>query len=98
MEVNKPIETKTKDGLYCILFSLLLAWIFDRLFFYKSLGVSYFLFIGACIVFFLWSIRDRLILSKSFGWFLLIPIALLSLSFAVHTNDCKLHFNCKSKA
>lgn len=93
MEVNKPIETKTKDGLYCILFSLLLAWIFDRLFFYKSLGVSYFLFIGACIVFFLWSIRDRLILSKSFGWFLLIPIALLSLSFAVHTNDIFSLFN-----
>lgn len=93
MEVNKTLETKTKDGLYCMLFSLLLGWIFDRLFFDKSLGISYFLFIGSCIVFFLWSTKNRLMVSKSFGWFLLIPIALLSLSFAVHTNDIFSLFN-----
>lgn len=85
MEINKTTETKNKDGLYCILFSLLLGWTFDRLFIDKSFGISYFIFIGLSIGFFLWSIRDGMHLRKSFGWFLLIPIALLSLSYAIHT-------------
>lgn len=85
MEVNKTLETKTKDGLYCILFSLMLGLIFDRLIIDKALGISYSIFIGLCIGFFLWSIRERITLRKSFGWFLLIPTALLALSFAVHT-------------
>ena len=85
MEVNKTLETKTKDGLYCILFSLLLGGIFDRLLIDKAFGISYFIFIGLCIGFFLWSIRDRITPRKSFGWFLLAPTALLALSFAVHT-------------
>ncbi|MFL0194470.1 DUF4153 domain-containing protein [Clostridium sp. WILCCON 0269] len=87
MEVNKTLETRTKDGLYCVLFSLLLGIIFDRLFFDKTPGISYPIFIGLCIGFFLWSIRDRIKIGKSFGWFLLIPIALMSLSFAVHTEN-----------
>lgn len=86
MEENKNLETKTKDGLYCILLSLLLGVVFDRLFIDKSLGISFFIFIGLCIIFFLWSVKVRRI-EKSFGWFLLIPIALLSFSFTVHTNQ-----------
>jgi preprotein translocase subunit SecG len=87
MEVNKTLETKTKDGLYCILFSLMLGVIFDRLLIDKALGISYFIFIGLSIGFFLWAVRDRITPRKSFGWFLLIPTALLALSFAVHTVD-----------
>lgn len=87
MEVNKTLETRTKDGLCCMLFSLLLGEIFDRLFIDKTYGISYFIFIGLCIGFFLWSLRDRIRLEKSFGWFLLIPIALLALSFAIHTKE-----------
>lgn len=87
MENNNTLETKTKDGLYCLLFSLLLGGIFDRLFIDKAFGISYFIFIGLCIGFFLWSTRDRISFTKSFGWFLLIPIALLSFSFTVHTNE-----------
>jgi hypothetical protein len=83
---NSTSETKTKEGLYCLLFSLLIGGAFDRLFFDKTFGISYFIFIGLCIGFFLWSVRSRISLGKSFGWFLLVPIALLSFSFAVHTN------------
>lgn len=92
MEDNKNLEAKTKDGLYCILFSLLLGVTFDRLFIDKNFGVSFFVFIGLCIGFFLWSIRVRR-LEKSFGWFLLIPIALLSFSFTIHTNQVFHVFN-----
>lgn len=85
MEINETLETKTKDGLYCILFSLMLGGVFDRLLIDKALGISYFIFIGLCTGFFLWSIRDRITPRKSFGWFLLIPTTLLAFSFAVHT-------------
>ncbi|GIM28357.1 hypothetical protein CPJCM30710_10230 [Clostridium polyendosporum] len=93
MEINETMEIKTKEGLYCLLFSLLLGIAFDRLFFDKAFGISYFIFIGLCIGFFLWSTRDRISFGKSFGWFLLIPIALLSFSFAVHTVEIFYLFN-----
>lgn len=93
MKINETMKTKTKEGLYCVLFSLLLGIAFDRLFFEKAFGISYFIFIGLCIGFFLWSTRDRISLGKSFGWFLLIPIALLSFSFAVHTAEVFYLFN-----
>jgi len=93
MEINETIEPKTKEGLYCLLFSLLIGIVFDRLFFDKAFGISYFIFIGLCIGFFLWSTRDIISIGKSFGWFLLIPIALLSFSFAVHTVEIFYFFN-----
>lgn len=92
MGSNKNLEINTKDGLSCILFSLLLGMIFDRLFIDKSLGISCFIFIGLCIGFFLWSIRARN-LKRSFGWLLLIPVALLALSFSVHTDQVFYIFN-----
>jgi hypothetical protein len=93
MENNNNLETKTKEGLYCLLFSLLIGFVFDRLFFDKAFGISYVLFIGLCIGFFLWSTRERISFGKSFGWLLLIPIALLSFSFAVHTVEIFYFFN-----
>lgn len=93
MEVNETMETKTKEGLYNLLFSLLIGIVFDRLLFDKAFGISYFIFIGLCIGFFLWSTRDQISFGKSFGWLLLIPIALLSFSFAVHTVEIFYFFN-----
>jgi hypothetical protein len=93
MEINETLETKTKEGLYCVLLSLLLGVVFDRFFFDKAFGISYFIFIGLCVGFFLWSVRDRISFRRSFGWFLLIPIALLSFSFAVHTMEVFYLFN-----
>lgn len=93
MEVNLIKETKTNEGLYCIFFSLLLGVVFDRLFIDKAFGISYFIFISLCILFFLWSIKDRLNFQKSLGWLLLIPIGLLSLSFTIYTNEILLALN-----
>lgn len=87
MEVRLIEETKPNGGLYCILFSLFLGVAFDRLFFDKAFGISYFIFITLCIGFFLWSIKGDIKFQKSIGWLLLIPIALLSLSFAIYTNE-----------
>jgi hypothetical protein len=93
MEINETMGTKTKEGLYCVLFSLLIGVAFDRLMIDKAFGISYFIFIGLCIGFFLWSTRERISIRKSFGWFLLIPIALLSFSFTVHTVEIFYLFN-----
>jgi hypothetical protein len=87
MEIGLVKETNTKEGLYCILISLFLGVVFDRIFFNSPFGISYFVFIGLCIAFFLWSIKGELRLQKSMGWMLLLPIALLSLSYAVFTDD-----------
>lgn len=83
MEENKNITTK--DGLLCILCSLLIGFIYDRLFVDKVYGISYFIFVGLCIIFFLWFTREKISFGKNFGCFLLIPIALLSFSFTMHT-------------
>ncbi|MCG1013325.1 DUF4173 domain-containing protein, partial [Tepidanaerobacter sp. GT38] len=93
MEDNKSVEIKTSEGLCYLMFSLLLGLAFDRLLIDKAFGISYFIFIGLCIIFFLWSVRDKIKFRKSFGWFLLLPIALLSMSFAVHTNPVFYFFN-----
>jgi hypothetical protein len=87
MEIGLIKETNANEGLYCVLISLLLGVIFDRFFFDSGFGISYFIFIGLCIGFFLWSIRNELRINKSMGWLLLVPIALLSFSFAVYTDE-----------
>ncbi len=87
MEVNLIKENNTKEGLISMLISLLLGLVFDRMFIDKAFGISYFIFIGLCVAFFLWSIRDRLSFQKSIGWFLLIPIGLLAFRFTVYTDE-----------
>jgi ABC-type multidrug transport system fused ATPase/permease subunit len=87
MENNTIKEIRAKEGLYYVLFSLMLGIAFDRLFFDKAFGISFFIFISLCIGFFFWSVRSRVKFKKGFGWFLLMPIGLLSFSFAVHTNE-----------
>lgn len=87
METGLIKETNSNEGIYCLLISLFLGVLFDRIFFNSPFGISYFVFISLCIAFFLWSIRGELKLQKSLGWLLLAPIALLSFSFAVYTDE-----------
>jgi hypothetical protein len=93
MEVNLIKETKTNEGLHCLLFSLLLGVVFDRLFIDKAFGISFFIFISLCTAFFLWSIKDRVSFQKNAGWLLLIPIGVISFSFTVYTNEILLGLN-----
>jgi hypothetical protein len=89
-------EINIKEGLYCIIFSLMLGIAFDRLFITRSIGISHFIFLLLCVIFFTWSLRKKIKIQKSLGWFLLIPIGLLSFSYTVYTNvsyGCKLHIN-----
>jgi hypothetical protein len=79
-------EINIKEGLYCIIFSLILGIAFDRLFITRSIGISHFIFLLLCVIFFTWSLRKKIKIQKSLGWFLLIPIGLLSFSYTVYTN------------
>ena len=88
LEDIKVLSNDTlREGFYCILVSLLLGFVFDRLFFQRSPGISFFIFIGLCTAFFLYFIRKNLSFEKNMGWFLLIPIGALSFSPAVYSND-----------
>lgn len=86
LEIKNINENDTKEGLYYIIISLILGLIFDRLFYIKGPGISHFIFLSLSIIFFIWSLRKKVKFEKSFGWFLIIPIGLLSLSYSVYTN------------
>lgn len=86
LDVKNIDGNDTKEGLYYIIFSLILGVIFDRLFYIGRIGISHFIFFSLCIIFFIWSLRGKIKFEKSLGWFLIIPIGLLSFSYTVYTN------------
>ena len=84
--------TAREIRLFAIL-ALLAGIIFDYLFFRKAIGVSYPLFV---VVFYCvcWvASRKRISFQIDFGWFLFIPILLLSAAFAIHSNPVLLGLN-----
>ncbi|MFL0246035.1 DUF4153 domain-containing protein [Candidatus Clostridium stratigraminis] len=85
-EEEKSMEVYAKEGLYYIIFSLILGIVFDRLFYSSGIGISHFIFLALCISFFIWSVRKNIKIEKNLGWFLLIPISLLSFSYTFYTN------------
>ncbi|MFL0267346.1 DUF4153 domain-containing protein [Candidatus Clostridium radicumherbarum] len=86
LEEEKNMELNAKEGLYYIIFSLILGIVFDRLFFKVGIGISHFIFLALCMSFFIWSLRKSIKIEKNLGWFLLIPISLLSFSYTLYTN------------
>lgn len=74
------------EKLYIIVLSLALGIFFDYLFIDKALGISLPIFTLALISFFLWCNRRRIKIERNMGWFLLIPIFLLSMCFALFSN------------
>lgn len=86
LDEEKNMELNSKEGLYYIIFSLILGIVFDRLFFSNGIGISHFIFLVLSISFFIWSMRKNIKIEKNLGWFLLIPISLLSFSYTLYTN------------
>ena len=73
--------------------SLIAGIVFDYLFYGKSIGVSYPLFVVVfCCLFWVVS-RRQISFQIGFGWFLLAPIFLLSAAFAIHSNPVLLALN-----
>jgi hypothetical protein len=75
-----------REKISMILMALVLGIVFDYLFYGKTLGASYPIFILLLLGFFMYSARDKITHSNIFGWFLLSAIFLLSLTFAIYSN------------
>ena len=75
------------------LLALVAGIIFDYLFFGKAIGVSYPLFVAVFYCVFWVASHKQVSFQIDFGWFLFIPILLLSAAFAIHSNPVLLARN-----
>ena len=84
--------TAREIRLFAIL-ALVAGIIFDYLFFEKAIGISYPLFVAVFYCVFWVASHKRVSFQIDFGWFLFIPILLLSAAFAIHSNPVLLARN-----
>ena len=73
--------------------ALVAGIVFDYLFYRKAIGVSYPLFAIVFYCLFWVASRRQVSFQIDFGWFLFIPIVLLSAAFAIHSNPVLLALN-----
>ena len=73
--------------------SLIAGIVFDYLFYENPIGVSYPLFVAVFYCVFWVASHKRVSFQIDFGWFLFIPILLLSAAFAIHSNPVLLALN-----
>ena len=73
--------------------ALIAGIVFDYLFYGKAIGVSYPLFAVVFYCLFWVASRGQISFQIEFGWFLFIPILLLSAAFALHSNPVLLVLN-----
>ena len=73
--------------------SLIAGIVFDYLFYGKAIGVSYPLFVAVFYCVFWGASHKRVAFQIDFGWFLFIPILLLSATFTLHSNPVLLARN-----
>lgn len=78
------VDVESKRVRWTFVFSILLGILFKILFADFMLGVSYPLFLIAMYLIFLYFFQQEIVLRPSFGWLLLIPMLLLSLTFAIY--------------
>jgi len=84
--------TAREIRLFAIL-ALVAGIIFDYLFYGKAIGISYPLFVAVFYCVFWVASHKRVSFQIDFGWFLFIPILLLSAAFALHSNPVLLARN-----
>ncbi len=74
---NPDLNVSKRDNLLLVLLALIAGVAFDYLFYAKTPGISYLIFVLLVLGIFWWSVRDKITPDKSFGWLVLIPILLL---------------------
>ena len=73
--------------------SLIAGIVFDYLFYGRAIGISYPLFTVVFYCLFMVASWGQITFQVNFGWFLFIPILLLSTAFAIHSNPVLLALN-----
>lgn len=66
--------------------SVALGILIDVLFFDKRFGISYPIFVAFFYGLFFWCLRSRLRKDPSFAWFLLLPVAMLALTYLLFSS------------
>ena len=89
----KHINVTAREIRLFAILALVAGIIFDYLFFGKAIGVSYPLFVAVFYCVFWVASRRQISFQMGFGWFLFIPILLLSAAFAIHSNPVLLARN-----
>jgi hypothetical protein len=85
--------TSTPMARQILIYSLFLGIIFVLLFYKKSVGISYFLFLLFLYGILFWILRKKITFKWNFGWIVMISVLLLSFSYAYHSNILLLYIN-----
>ncbi len=89
----KHTNTTAREIRLLAVLALIAGLVFDYLFYRKAIGVSYLLFLIVFYCLFWSASRRQISFQIDLGWFLFIPIFLLSAAFAIHSNPVLLILN-----
>ncbi len=85
MPDKKPIELENKKY-WLLLYGLAVGVLFDILFYNKTLGISYLIFISFIILVFVLIFRGSFKKLNNLTWLFMVPIFMLSLTFFLYSN------------
>jgi hypothetical protein len=95
-EVISPVNEENlvkKENIYLLIGSVILATVFNILFYKKGLGVSYPIFVLIFYGALMFTLRDKIEFKINFGTLLTIPIVMLSLTYLFFSNELFLVLN-----
>ncbi|MHB1347825.1 MAG: hypothetical protein ACYCXK_10070, partial [Candidatus Humimicrobiaceae bacterium] len=72
---------------WILLFGLIVGIVFDILFYNKTLGISYLIFIILILLIIFLSFRDELKRLKNMAWLFSVPVVLLASTFFIYSNQ-----------
>ncbi|WP_010245288.1 DUF4153 domain-containing protein [Acetivibrio cellulolyticus] len=82
-----------KENIYLLIGSIILAVVYNILFYEKELGISYPIFVLAFYGVLLFTLRDKIVFKINFGTMLTIPIVMLSFAYMFFSNAIFMFFN-----
>ena len=85
-DVSKGENLVIKENVFILIGSIVLAVIFNMLFYEKELGVSYPIFVLVLYGVLIFTLRDKIELKINFGTLLTLPIIMLSLTYLFFSN------------
>lgn len=92
-DISKGENLVIKENVFILIGSIVLAVIFNILFYEKELGVSYAIFVLVFYGVLIFTLRDKIELKFSFGTLLTLPIIMLSLTYLFFSNWIFMFFN-----
>lgn len=91
--VDREENMVRKQNIFLLIGSVLLAIVFNILFYDKGLGISYPIFVLAFYGVVIFVLRDRIVFKANFGMLLTIPIIMLSFAYLFFSNEIFMVFN-----